>query len=361
MAETPQSERTVYRAYPTVRIESQEYPKLTKLVVAMEMTEREGGMSSLELRLTNFASDTEGGADLAFEDEKILKLGARIQVYCGDENGPVEIFQGLITGLEGCFRNDGVPELVVLAEDKFQQARMKRRTQIHEDATISALAKDLAGQLGLTPVVTGFSENIGTQVQLNESDLAFLRRLLARHDGDLQVVGTELHVSPRGDVRRGTVELEMPSQLHRARVLADLSQQVTQITLTGWDASQGQRISVASTGASYGPGSGRTGKELLGDKLGERSEHIGQFAISNAGEARALAAAAFDLRARRFVCVDATAEGNPALRVGTHVTLKGLGHRFNNTYYVVNACHRFDQERGYKTDFAAESSYWGQP
>lgn len=361
MAETPQSNRAVYRARPTVRVESQEYPKLTELVVSMAMTEHEGGMSSLELRLTNFASDTEGSADFAFEDEEILELGKQIQVYCGDESAPIEIFNGVITGLEGEFTKEGVPELVVLAEDKFQRARMQRRTQIHEDVTISDLANSLANQLGLTPVVTGFTENIGTQVQLNESDLAFVRRLLVRHDGDLQVVGTEMHVSPRSEVQRGTVELEMPSQLHRARVLADLSQQVTQITVTGWDAAQGQRVSVTSTGASPGPGSGRTGKELLSDKLGDRSEHIGHFAVSNEDEARALAAAAFDMRARRFVCVDATAEGNPSLRVGTHVTLKGMGNRFNNTYYVVGAHHRFDLLRGYETDFAAESSYWGQP
>lgn len=360
MPEPQLSERTVYRAKPTVRIDSQEYPMVSELIVSMEMVEREGGMSALELRLNNLASDTEGGADFAFEDEQILKLGARIQVYCGDEDAPQEIFQGKITGLEADFRPSASPELVVLAEDVFQRARMARRTKIHEDLTISGLSNDLADQLGLDPTVTGFTDNIGTQVQLNESDLAFLRRLLALYDGDMQVVGAELHISPRADVQRGRLEFELHSQLRRARVLADLAQQVTEVTVSGWDAVQGQRVTGTSTGANSGPGSGRTGSQCLSDTLGARSEHIGHLAVTTGEEAQALADAAFDLRARRFVCVDGTAEGNPSLRVGTHVTLSGMGDRFNNTYYVVHARHRFDLTRGYETDFAAESAFWGQ-
>ncbi len=360
MAEPQLSEMAVYRARPTVRIESEEYPMVSELISKMEMTEREGGMSALELRVSNLASDTRGNADLAFEDDRILKLGAKIQIYGGDEDAPREIFQGAITGLEAEFPSDGPPELIVLAEDVFQQARMGRRTKVHEDVTIAGLANDLASALSLTPTVTGFTDSIGTQIQLNESDLAFLRRLLARYDGDMQVVGTELHVSPRGEVQRGTLELELHSQLRRARVLADLAHQVTEVTVSGWDHVQGQRVKGTSRGAHAGPGAGRKGSQLLSDTLGERSEHVGHLPVTTAEEAQALADAVFDCRARRFVRVDATSEGNPSLRVGAHVTLTGMGRRFDNTYYVVGAHHRYDLRRGYETDFTAECAFWGE-
>lgn len=360
MAETPLSDLSVYIARPTVRVDSKEYPKVSELILAMEMTEREGGMSSLELRVSNIASDPEGNSDLAFEDDKVLKLGAKIAMYSGDESSPKEIFQGMITGLEADYREDAPPELVVLAEDMFQQARMARRTRVHENVSISDLASDLAGKLSLTPVITGFTAGTGTQVQLDESDLAFLRRILARYDGDLQVVGNEMHVSPRKDVQRGTVDLEMNKQLRRARVLADLAHQVTEVTVSGWDAIQGQRVTGTSRGANLKPGNGRTGSQILSDSIGERSEHIGHLAATTGDEAQALADAAFDHRARRFVCVEATAEGNAALRVGTHVKLSGLSRRFDNTYYVVYARHRYDLARGYETDFTAESAYWGE-
>lgn len=361
MPEQALTDSAVYVATPTVKVDSRDAPKANQLLIGMEMTEAEGGMSAMELRFSNVASDAEGSADLAFEDDSLLKLGAKIAVYCGGASSQQEIFQGLITGIEGDFPRGSPPELVVLAEDVFQQARMARRTKLHEDVTIADIAQQLASKLSLTPQITGFTENIGTQVQLNESDLAFLRRILRRYDGDMQVVGSELHVSPRGEVQRGTVNLDLNSQLRRARALADLAHQVTEVTVSGWDVQQGSRASGTSTGARITPGAGSTGASVLRDKIGQRSEHIGHIEVRSSGEAQAVADAAFDHRARRFVRVHATAEGNPTIRVGTHTTLRGMGGRFDNTYYVVSACHRYDSKRGYETDFEAESAYLGRP
>jgi uncharacterized protein len=359
MSEPTLSDLAVYCARPTVQIDSQAYAKVSELLAGMEMSESEGGMCTLELRLSNFASDPGGGADFAFEDGDILKLGAAISVHAGDENSPTEIFRGQITGLEADFPADGPPELVVLAEDVFQKARMARRSKTHDDVTLADLVNDLAGKIGLTPVVNGLTDNLGTQVQLNESDLAFLRRLLTRHNADLQVVGTELQVSPLGDVSRGEVELVMHSQLQQARVIADLAHQVTEVSVTGWDPSRGEKFSVTSGGAQLGPGSGRTGAAAVEDALGARSQHLGHPLATTQAEARALAAAAFDYRARRFVLLEGTAEGNPELRVGSHAKVSGMGPRFDNTYYVISANHSFDLAKGYRTNFEATCAYWG--
>jgi phage protein D len=360
MFETPLTSQDALNARPTLRVDKQENERVAVLFQGMWMTESEGGMSALEVRFSNVASDMQGSASLAFEDDAVLKLGASMSVYAGDVNAPREIFQGTITGLEADFPEETPPELVVLAEDVFQRARMARRTRVYDNAKISDIANQLASKLNLTPRVTGFTNSIGVQVQLNESDLAFLRRLLNRYDGDVQVVGGELHVSPRSQVQRNVVNLELHSQLRCARVLADLAHQVTQVTVAGWDAAQGQRITGESSGANLGPGTGRTGAEVLQQSLGDRSQHIAHLAAANSAEAQAIADAAFDRRARRMVCVEGTASGNPALRVGTHVSLSGLGGRFDNTYYVVRAVHRYDSAHGYETDFEAECAYWGQ-
>src|SRR5262245_4799303 len=111
MAEKPRSREAVYTAAPTVRIDGQEYPKVTELMLALEMTEHEGGMSALEMRVSNVASLDNNTANLAFEDDRILKLGALIAIYGGDRVAPQEIFRGKITAIEAEFFETQPPEL----------------------------------------------------------------------------------------------------------------------------------------------------------------------------------------------------------------------------------------------------------
>ena len=347
-------------ARPTVLIDGQQLAQVSEQILALEMTEKEGGLSSLELRLAETATVNSGAVALVFEDGEEVKLGAEIRVCAGPVDGPTEIFQGTISALELEFPDGASPTLLVLAEDRFQRARMARRTKLHENVSLSTLVSEVASNVGLTPSITGLSDNVGTHVQLNESDLAFLRRLLARYDGDLQIIGTELHALARKDAARGRIALSTPVDLDRVRVIADLADQATKVTVAGWDVSQGSAISVSSTGATLGPGTGRKGAEILQDTIGERSEHVSYVAVSNDAEAQAVADAAFDDRARRFVVAEGTTtEGRPDLRVGTTVALSGLGDRFSNEYYVTFARHRYDRLYGYKTDFSAQCAFLG--
>src|SRR6185295_12707644 len=104
-----------------------------------------------------------------------LKLGTKIKLYSGDENRPREIFRGVVSSLEAEFPQEGPPEILVLAEDPLHKSRLARRTKVHDHLKLATFAKDLADKLGLTPRISGLSEDQGTHIQLNESDLAFLR------------------------------------------------------------------------------------------------------------------------------------------------------------------------------------------
>ena len=156
MAETAVSQLSVYSSRPTIRIDEQDFERAGSLLIGMSMQEQEGGMSSLQLRFSNIASDPQGGSDFAFEDESELRLGSSIVVYTGDQAAPQEIFRGLVTGLEADFPAEDPPELLVLAEDKLQSARMTRRTPTYENMSINDLVYTVALRFNQEPVCSGF-------------------------------------------------------------------------------------------------------------------------------------------------------------------------------------------------------------
>ncbi len=353
------SSSAVINTAPTLRIDGQDNSMARSLLLAMEMTEQAGGMSALELRFSNINSRDDGSSDFAFEDGALLKLGAEIKIYGGDTLSPQQIFSGKVTALEASFPDKSSPELHVLAEDGLQVARLKRRTAVYDNATLAGIAQQIAGDLGLQPQVDGLTSNIGTQVQYNETDLGFLRRLLARYDADMQVVGTQLQVSPRSQVHRNQIELRLNFELRSLRVIADLAHQTTEVNLSGWDVKQGQAVQVSSQAGPTAPATGTPGSQILQNVFGQRKEHLGHLAVADSSEAQSVANAAFDARARRFVVAHGVTEGNPALRVGTSLKLSGLGQRFSNTYYVTRTRHRYNTTSGYETEFEAECAALG--
>ena len=356
----PPVESLVYVARPTVRLNGVEDERLASLITHLVMSEQEGGLSALELRLANSASLHSGAAEYAFDAGGDLELGCELIVGAGDSSSPTEIFRGFITGLEGIFSDRGPPELIVLAEDALQKLRCRRRSRTYEDQTLADIARTLANEHALTPVIDGLDQNFGTQVQLNETDLGFLRRLLARVDADVQIVGTELHVTPRDQVRRGTVDLALGTELKSARVLADLAHQATAVTTKGWDVSGGEPLQAEAPADIPGPGRGLSGSDAFESAFSARTEHSCHLMNDKQAEAEAVAAAAGRRRARRFVRIQGVTTGTPELRVGTHATVSGLGTWFSNTYYVTAVRHRFDGEHGYRTEFEAECAFLGE-
>ena len=355
VAERPVSARTAYSARPTVRVEGRALTTVDALIRTLRVSESEGGLSSLALTVGNWGM-AGGSLGYLFDAGGPIGFGSRIQVYAGDTSSPREIFDGKVHAIEGQYATGAPPDVVFLAEDGLYAARLARRTALHDERSLEDVARDIAGRHGLTLDAAGLPGERAPWAQVEESDLAFLRRLALRLDCDLQLVGSTLQLRRRADRDRGTIDLTLYSQLTELRVVADLSAQATLVSAGGFDAASGATYSAESSGAQPGPGSGRRGAELLRD-LAERREHLGALPCRNAAEARALADAAFDQRARRFVRVHGRTEGNAELRVGTRVRIRGSGRRFDNTYAVVEVHHRYDPTGGFVSEFVAESAF----
>lgn len=349
-----------YSARPTVRIAGQALPLLSASIARMTMRECQGGLSSLELVLTDVLSFGDGGAGYGATAGSPLQLGVDIAIYSGATGTPQEIFQGTVTAIEAEAGPHTSPLFTMLAEDRLWKARRTRRSRVLEQSAPADIARRIASDHGLQPEIRGgLDQPIADWVQMNESDLAFLRRILARFDADVQVVGDRLQVGPSVDEARATLRLAMGVQLLRARIVADLADQAGEVRVGSFDPATGEAVLGTATSGTLGPGQGRDGPSLLRPLLDPAREHVGHHGALTDAEARQVATALYARRARRFVRVDATAQGDPTLRVGTHVAIAGVNPFFENTYCVTEATHRFDLDRGYLTDFMAEGAYLG--
>jgi len=345
-----------YASRPTLRVDGQVHASLgQELLQSLMVEETTQGLFRCEANFGNWGLQGNEVGFLFF-DRRILDLGKPFSVEFGPPDGSHPVFAGRITAIEAHYPPARQPELLVLAEDRFQDLRMERRTRSWENKTDADVIREIASQHGLTAQVDVDGPTYRSLAQLNQSDLAFLRERTAAIDADLWVDDRTLYAQARSRRSSGRVSLSYGRSLFEFSVLADLAHQRTTVHVCGWDVTAKEAIDeqAGESAIQAELHSRRSGSSVLGQALAARHERIVLAAPSTRDEAHRMAEARYRDRARRFVRGAGVAEGNSRLRVGTTVELSGLGAFFDGDYFVTLARHTFDLRDGYRTTFEAE-------
>jgi phage protein D len=182
-------------------------------------------------------------------------------------------------------------------------------------------------------------------------------------DAELWVTDKTLSAKKRTDRGGQTLTLSYGHGLRELEISADLAGQRTKVDVSGWDVSAKQGLKEQADESVLGSelGSADSGASILSSAFGDRVETVGQLVPLTSAEARARVEALFKHQARRFVAGWGVAETDAKLRVGTKVTLDGLGPLFGGDYYVTESVHRFDRARGLRTEIHVERPGLGRP
>jgi uncharacterized protein len=339
---------------PTINVGGQDDGALESGLLQLSIVETSQGLYRCEAVFGNW-----DGTDFKYLDRDKLDFGKDFKVKIGSDT----LFDGRITGLEAHYPDKSPPEIVVLAEDRFQDLRMTRRTRSFADQSDSDIFSAIAGDHGLTPSVDVTGPTHKAMTQVNQSDLAFLRERARAIDAEVWVEGTTLHAQSRASRDAGTVQLGYRHELHEFSVLADLSEQRSGVTVSGWSVANKEAIKVEATDSAIQGelDGGTSGAGILSSALGDRKESIAHVVPIDDSEARGRAEAHFRTIARRFVVGRGVADADARLRVGAKVDLSGLGSLFNGKYYLSEVQHLFDGMRGLRTEFTGERPGLGQP
>jgi phage protein D len=338
-------------ARPTIVIASETRPALADGLLGLLIAEDTTGLARCETQFGNWgAAGTR--ADFLHFDRRVLEFGKELAIKIGND----ALFSGRITALEGRFPQARPPEIVALAEDRFQDLRKARRTRSFADVSDADVFRKIAQDHGLTADIAVDGPRHRLLAQVNQSDLAFLRERARAIDAELWVEGSTLHATAHTRRRSEPLDLAYGATLREFTVLADLAEQYTTVAVSGWDVAAKREVKhEAGEDAIRSELEGETsGPSILQSAFGKRVQSLAHTVPLDAQAARFEAETFYRLSARRFVVGSGVAETNAKLRVGASVRLSGLGPLFNGRYYLTEVRHLFDGEQGIRTEFTAE-------
>ncbi|HEY9286094.1 MAG TPA: hypothetical protein VIP46_21770 [Pyrinomonadaceae bacterium] len=336
---------------PSFFVGGKEQPTLFAGLARLRIEETTAGLYRCEAKFGNWGIK-DGRTDFLHFDRRTLDFGKDFQVKLADKL----LFDGRIMGLEADFPEAGSPEITVLAEDRFQDLRMTRRTRTFEDVSDADVFNQIASDHGLSPGIDARGPTHKVLAQVNQSDLAFLRERARSIDAELWLEGKTLNVRTRSARAAQPLTLKRGMELREFRVLADLAQQRTSVSVGGWDVSAKKALKhdAEESAVSSEVGGDESGVSILRSKIGERRESLAHAVPFQGQEAQAAAESFFRMSARRFLTGRGVAETRPELRAGATVDLKELGPLFSGKYYLTEVRHLFDNAKGTRTEFRAE-------
>ena len=313
-------------------------------VLSLTVEEAISGPAQCEMTLNNWSSGKSPG--YLYLDRAILDFGKDIDVRFAD----VSIFKGRIHAIEAIFSEGVPPRLLISAGDRMQDLDTNPTTRFFSDVSLTDVFSLIANEHGLIAEIDFNGPQLPILAQLNESDLAFITRLSEQYNLSVRIFDQTLKVRPRKGAG-AAINLTQGRNLRSYRVRADLAEQYTSLTVSGWDVRAKEIIRQETTDALIQTelNGGDGAASLLRDAFDENKEHL-FFEQIDDDQALALSQAAFLQRARRFVTGSGLTEGDPKLRAGCIVKIKGLGEMFNGRYAISHVCHRFDLSAGYTTD-----------
>jgi phage protein D len=296
--------------------------------------------------------------EIKWADDALFPLGAEVKIKAGFRAPLPELTVGEVTGLEPEYPARGPLLLTVRGFDRLHRLRGGRKSRTFLKMSDSDIASQIARDWNLTPEVEATTVRYEHVFQRNQTDLEFLLLRARRIGYEVKVEGRSLIFrAPRED-RAKQVALTYGEELLEFSPRLSLAAQVTEVLVQGWDPKRKEPV----TGrAGSGDERSRMGGQETGAALAQRI--VGPVtlvavddSLSSLEEAEALARAALNSVAFELVTGEGTCMGNPQIRAGIVVELRGLGRRFSGLYYVVGCAHAISARRGYSTTFTVRRS-----
>ena len=240
----------------------------------------------------------------------------------------------------------------IRAYDKAHKLNRQRKTRTFQQMSASDMVKQdrrrvraVSRRSTSTSVVHEFFQ------QSNETDWDFIWRLALMHDYEVVVDDTTLEFRPANKGEGAPVALKyqdidaLVPPAHERRAAAQDGQH-PRLGPEEQAGRHGHREPARRRRSQAG-----VQRAKVSNDLGGGTTAIADRVAANNGEANALAKATLDRMATRSSRPTASRFGNPTIKAGSKVKVKGVGQQFSGTYTVTSSTHNYRGATGYQTSF----------
>jgi uncharacterized protein len=346
-------------------------------------------MSGFDLELNNWDD-----VNLRFKhsDSKDFRLGSRVSVRLGYADKLLTVATGTVSTLAPKFPDGASPTVSVSGVDGMLRLKESKPDQsvekVYRNLADWQIAEKVAQRNKLRIVTTKEGPVHDRVVQKNQSDAQFLMERAKRLDFDCFLLpdpntGEEtlyfikptdgrdsrpirlFRLAYQPGLTTGPTALPeglVPNLLDFTPTLT-VSQQVSKLTVRGWDPRTKQAIAFTATAENLPAGQnsagGESGPEVAESVLGGRQEVLVDAPVTSDQEARELAISLLRERAYEFITATGRVAGLPELQPGDNLEIFGLGKRFSGTYFVKRVEHTLGTS-GFFTQFTGRRIHQGE-
>jgi phage protein D/phage baseplate assembly protein gpV len=288
-------------------------------------------------------------------DSQPFEIGKQIEVRLGarEKEAPETLFKGDVVSLEPIFGAGGC-SLTVNAYDRAHLLHRSRRVRVFQNQTATDIVRKVVSEHGLQFQGESSGEPYEFMQQDNETDWDFIWRLAERCGFEFVVEDAKAYFRKPG--HGGTVELEWPTTLASFRPRMTAVQQVNSVSVFAHDPKTKQAIEVEEDQPEQIAQIGIERSEVA-DAFEEAKMHVATEPVKSSAEASTLAQALLDKLANGYIAAEGAGPGNPRVRAGVLVNVKGVGSSFSGIYRVATSQHVLRGGSTYVMKFANSPSH----
>ncbi len=301
-------------------------------------------MFVIKLNIVNFMQGTWKGIDL-----ESFKPGDSVKLSMGMDSA-VEIMTGEITALDLTFSDTAFLE--IRGYDKLHRLRFGTMRRSFTDMKDSDIASSIASEVGLTPEVEDSQKTHLYIFQNDQSNYEFLLERGKRIGFEMLVNNDTFIFRKSQEDKTPELTLEYGVDLDSFSVQIKTLTEGSQIEVRGWDIKKKEEIiSTVSSGSENTKMAGEESGYYFSESVfGSSSVCIVDDMITDTDEAQNIAKAKYNLMLKEFISGEGECMGNPLIRAGITVEIKGFGERISGIYYVISTVHSI-KEGVYTTTF----------